>query len=191
MNLVDWTRTVEPASSPVTVAEAKLHCRVDIDNDDDAFEDIFIPAATRTVEEYLSAGLFTQTWQLAADDWADEIPLPRAKKLQSITAVQYYAADGTLTTLSTSIYGTLTTGEPAVLVRKPNQAFPSLQSDRRARVLVTYVVGWSDVAAVPAWAKTAILEIVRLRYSGQQAWNGDIEAMLAPHRVWLKPVACA
>ena len=43
--------TVAPVIEPVTLAEAKAQCRVDIDADDDFIEDILIPAARDYCEQ--------------------------------------------------------------------------------------------------------------------------------------------
>lgn len=193
--IVDWTRTADPATQPVTRTEAKLQCKVDVTADDALFDDAII-AATNWIEEYLSRALFTQTWKVVADDWFEELWLPRAAPLQSVTTLQYYAADGTLTTLATSYYDTLTTGEPASIVRKPNQSWPTLQSDRRGRVIATYVCGWADVANIPKAIKLATLLLVEHFYvnrgpvvtgttSSELAFS--VEALLAPYRVWPKP----
>lgn len=192
--IVDWTRTVEPASQPVTRTEAKLHCKVDVTNDDALIDDAII-AATNSIEEYLSRALFTQTWKAVTDDWFEELWLPRAAPLQSVTSLQYYAADGTLTTLATSYYDTLTTGEPASIVRKPNQSWPVLQSDRRARVIATYVCGWSTVAEIPKAIKQATLLMVEHYYVNRGPAIVDnlaaVETLLAPYRVWPRPIKVA
>lgn len=193
--MIDWIRTAEPATEPVTRTEAKLHCKVDVSADDALIDDA-IAAARNWIEEYLSRALFTQTWTAVEDDWFEEMWLPRAAPLQSVTTLQYYAADGTLTTLSSSVYDTLTTGEPASIVRKPNQVWPALQSDRRARVIATYICGWDDVADIPKAIKQATLLLVDHFYnnrgpvvtgtiSSELAFS--VEALLASYRVWPKP----
>lgn len=57
-----------PASEPVTLAEAKAHARVDID-DDDALLTELITAARQWVEQNTGRCLITQTWRLALDAW--------------------------------------------------------------------------------------------------------------------------
>src|SRR5258706_6207580 len=55
-----------PAVEPFTLAEAKLHCRIDID-DDNANVDKWIKAARTKVEKDTGRALLTQTWDLFLD----------------------------------------------------------------------------------------------------------------------------
>lgn len=194
-----WTRTVDPASGnePVSRTEAKLHLRVDTTADDTLIDGLII-AAREHIERVTGRGLFTQTWKYTQDDWTDELWLPMAAPLQSVTSVKYYASDGTLTTLTaadTYIVDTVT--EPGRVIRKPDTAWPTLQSDRPARIEVTYVVGWSAVASMPQPLKQAALLLVGHWYANREAVGPDgvaavpiaADALLGPYRVfWREPV---
>lgn len=192
-----WTRTVDPASGnePVTRAEAKAHLKVDHTADDTLIDNLIV-AARDLIEEYTSRGLFTQTWKLMLDDWPEELWLPRAGVLQSITSVKYYNTSGTLTTLATTVYDNDTTAEPARIVRKPDQSWPALQGDRRGRIEVIYVVGWSAVSGIPQAIKQAALLIIGHWYLHREAVNVSnivnvmpfaADALLSPYRIWWRP----
>ena len=86
------TLTFPPAGEPLTLAEAKLHLRVDL-NDDDALIAALISAAREQVEFLTGQRLITQTWalELAADErGALEGLLP----IQSVTSASPYTLDG-------------------------------------------------------------------------------------------------
>ena len=57
------TLATEPTAEPVTLAEAKTHCRVDT-SDDDTYITTLIKAARLYTEEATNRALITQTW-----DW--------------------------------------------------------------------------------------------------------------------------
>src|SRR5205085_9392559 len=120
---VHWTRTVEPAIEPLTLAAARLQVRAD-DVADDAAIDQHRLAARFAFENYANRGVMTQTWKHELSDWLTEIWLPMAAPLQSVTSVQYYAADGTLTTLASSSYTVATTSEPGRIALAPNCSWP-------------------------------------------------------------------
>ena len=61
-----------PATEPVTVAEAKAHARIDID-DDDAMVAALITAARQWVEDTTGRCLITQQWKLTLDNWPASI----------------------------------------------------------------------------------------------------------------------
>lgn len=60
------TLTSAPASYPVSLAEAKLHVRVDLNAEDDYITGL-IAAATQTCESHIGQALVTQTWRMALD----------------------------------------------------------------------------------------------------------------------------
>lgn len=141
-------QTVAPTLEPIEIADALDHLRIS-----DAAN---YPAAERAIrqarswaERYLQRGLLTQTWKYAQDVWSDEIQLPMAAPLQSVTQVQYYDASGVLSTLSSSVYIVDTLSEPGRLHRAPGQSWPTLQTGRALAVEVTYVVGWSGIDKIP------------------------------------------
>src|SRR5215471_7842608 len=192
-----WTRTVEPTLEPITLAEAKQHARIVQDNDDATLVR-YIQAAREAAEEYLGRGLYTQTWKLTLDFFPsdDQIFLPRAAPLQSVSSVKYYDNNGALQTLSTSIYDVDTVSRPGRITRAANQVWPSTQADRNlGRVEILYVVGWTTTAAIPERIKQGIRMYVtyldadrsgfepqndKARQAAEACWSDRIE--------WVDPV---
>lgn len=193
---VAWTRTVEPAAGnePVTLAEAKAQVRQTLTTDDTYLGTLII-AARNVAEEYLSRGLYTQTWMLAQDRWSNELWLPRAAPLQSVTSVKYYDDAGTLQTLGTSTYLVDTISEPGRIVRAPLQIWPVLQASRPNAVEVQYVVGWTAVASIPQAIKLGMQLLIGHWYAHREAVSEAaaavlpfaVETLWAPYRLWWRP----
>jgi uncharacterized phiE125 gp8 family phage protein len=161
----EWTIVTEPAIEPLTLAQAKAQCRVEVTDENDLFSS-YIMAARQAAEERLGRGLLTQTWKLVLPTFAEVIWLPMAAPLASVTTVKYYDGSGVLTTLASTYYTVNTTSRPGSICRAPAQSWPSVQSDRLSgAVEITYVVGWTAAALVPE----RILQGCRLYVAAQHA----------------------
>lgn len=197
-----WTSTptAEPLQEPLTLDEAKLHCSIGQD-DDNALIDAFIRSAREAAESFLSRGLFTQTRVVTYSAFADEMWLPFAAPLQNdanadpstAPVVQYYDANDTLQTLSSTVYTVDATCEPGRILRAPNQAWPSVSPDRAMPVVITYVCGWSDLALIPERIKLGMrlhiaasdADRVNPNYAAAEAqWEG------AGRVYWREPELC-
>lgn len=84
--------TTGPASEPITLAQAKLHLRVD-GAGDDALITALIVAAREQAEFLLGQRLVTQTWQLQLQA-GECVSLEGFLPIQSITATSSYELDG-------------------------------------------------------------------------------------------------
>lgn len=151
----EWTLVTGPVQEPISIAEAKGQARISHSTEDGVLFG-FIKAAREAGELYMGRGFFTQTWKYTQDDFADVMSLPMAAPLQSVTSVQYYDGDGVLQALSASAYLVDTTSRPGRILRAPETCWPSVQCDRPGGVIVTYVVGWSTLAAIPERIKHGI-----------------------------------
>lgn len=151
-----WALVTGPTQEPITLAEAKAQARITDDHSNSLLL-AFIKTAREEAERLMGRGLYTQTWKLTLDWWPTVIPLPMAGPLQSVTHVKYYDADGVQQTLATSYYDTDTLSLPGRVVLKPEQSWPTLQSDRRnGRIEIQYVVGSSTIADIPETWKQGI-----------------------------------
>jgi uncharacterized phiE125 gp8 family phage protein len=137
-----------PELEPITEAAAVEHLNLPSFVDAAKVSEA-IRGARMLAEKYMGRGLLTQTWKYAQDVFTDEIRLPMAAPLQSVTSVKYYNTSGTLTTLASSAYLVDTLSEPGRIYLAPSQVWPSLQSDRPLAVEITYVVGWTDAGLIP------------------------------------------
>lgn len=186
-----WKRLTDAILEPVTTAEAKVHLRV-TDSTDDTLIARAITAARQAIEDYLHFGLLTQTWKYVQDVFTDEIRLPMAGTLQSVT-VQYYDAAGAIQTLATSVYLVDTMSEPGRITLAPNQVWPTTQAGRAHAVVVTYVVGATEAADVRADIIDALLMSVGDFYEHREntvlgttatVLPTGAESKLAPLRIW-------
>src|SRR5574343_985939 len=97
-------------TTPVTLAEAKLHCRVD-GTDEDALITSLITAATETAEQQLAGRvLMQQTWELTLDAFPGVFELTRVP-VQSITSLKYYDTAGVQQTMAGADYTLDTTDD--------------------------------------------------------------------------------
>jgi uncharacterized phiE125 gp8 family phage protein len=146
--------TSAPAAEPLTRAQAKLHLKVDVTDDDDLI-DALIQAAREWTENYCRRSLVRRTLKLYLDCWPEEIRLPRGP-VSSVSSVTYTDANGNATTLSASQYQVDLNATPPRIVRAPNVAWPVLQPGVIAGVQVTYLAGYDpDSAARPIMRPTS------------------------------------
>lgn len=161
-----------PSGQPVTLDEIKLHCRIDLPDDDSLLQSI-AAAAMRYVQTESGRQLLTATYLVPVEAWfAGTLKLPKPP-LQSVTTVNYYDPGGTLTTLDPTKYLVRT---PLLLAgsieRAPFQYFPALQADRNYCVEITFVAGYGAPAQVPDTLKRAILLAVDWLYENR----GEVSA---------------
>lgn len=187
-------KLVTPAATyPVTLAEVKLHCRVDV-SDDDALLNTFIAAATTFVEQYTGRALVTQTWELYLDAFSDAILIPRGP-LQSVVSVKYYDESEVLQTLDATNYQVDDVNDPSWIVRASDVTYPTV-AEGVNNVIVRFTAGY---ASVPEPIRAAILLLVAQWYDERSSIpsirlsSGDtgiptlpftVEALLANYRAF-------
>jgi uncharacterized phiE125 gp8 family phage protein len=97
----------EPAVEPVTLAEAKAHCRVDSTADDSLISS-YIKAAREWVSAYMDETLVHTRYVMKLDSFPTEIELPRPPMATSDTAtavtITYTLENQTTATLATNQY---------------------------------------------------------------------------------------
>lgn len=158
----------QPATEPVSLAEAKAHLRVD-GSDEDALIAQLIMTARQTVELEARRALITQTLDLRLASWPGsclELPMP---PLQSVTSITYTDYTGATGTVSTGDFVTYTGIEPGRIVLKPDKGWPGVSLMPGPSLVVRYVAGYGSAAAVPAHLKQAILLLVGHFYENREA----------------------
>jgi len=188
------TYAVAPSTYPVTLAEAKLHCRVDSDlTADDSLLSGLIAAATEMAQRHTQRQFVTAQLVMTFDrfpgrifdhfrgsieavnregyDWGNfvdrsSIRLSRPP-VQSVQSIVYLDQSGTLVTLPTSVYELDNTREPARVGLKPSQFWPSTARSLSA-VKVNYTAGYGAATAVPQAIKQAILLLVGSWYENRE-----------------------
>lgn len=166
------TRQTAPAVEPVTVTEAKAHCRVDT-SDDDAYIGTLITAARQWAEEYLDRSLIHQQWTVRLDRFPYEIDLPRppiaTAGTTTVVSLTYTLGDESTATLSETAYRVDRSSTPAVVRQLRAGSWPANLDDYNA-VTVTYWAGYGATgASVPAAIRHAILMLVSHWYETRSA----------------------
>lgn len=156
--------TVAPTVEPVTLAEAKLHLRVDV-ADDDALITRLISAAREQCEQELDRAVAPQTVQLLLDAFpAGAILLPKGP-VTAITSVQYVDTAGATQTIGSSNYALDDAQVDAWLLPAYGYDWPATRDEANA-VRVTYTAGW---ATCPAAVRQWILLAVGTMYASREA----------------------
>lgn len=163
------TLVTPPAAEPVSLAEAKQHCRVDT-ADDDALIAALIVAARQYVEAVTWRQLITATYDLALDGFprGPVIELPRPP-LQSVTSVTYTDAAGVSAVLAPSDYLVDTTAFVGRLVLGAGRSWPAFTPRPVNAVVVRFTAGYGGAAAVPQAITQAILLLVGHYYEHREA----------------------
>jgi uncharacterized phiE125 gp8 family phage protein len=188
------------AGAVVSLAEAKAHCRVDID-DDDALIEAYIAAAVQALDGrdgWLGRALGVQSWEYRlpcfpegpAAIWP---PLP---PLIAVASLTYFDAAGDLQTLDPSAYevgGIDCLGKGWIV---PVATWPAT-ARRMAAVAVSFSCGYEPAGSppastVPAPIRLAVLRQVATAYDERATVTDDTvrrlpggyEALLAPYKVW-------
>ena len=167
---------VEPAVEPVSLAEAKLQCRVDVSTDDSLIQAL-ITAARRQAELILGRALCSQTWDLYLDavPGSDELELPWPP-LQSVTYVKYTPlSTGAAATVSSASYTVDAVSVPGRLVLNSGYAWPSDTLVVVNGFNVRFVAGYGAAAAVPQEIRQAVLLLVGYWYDNRDA-IGEVPA---------------
>jgi uncharacterized phiE125 gp8 family phage protein len=154
-----------PASEPVTLAEAKVHLRLEHALDDSTVTSNIV-AARDQVEQFTWRQLVKQTWELVLDGfpacgWVD-LPKGHLYKTSPIISVKYLDPDRVLQTLADTEYEADAVSVPGKLRLADGKSWPSTRDTWNA-VRIQYQVGW-DVADVPALLKAAVLVAVAEMY---------------------------
>lgn len=178
-------------AGPVSLADAKLHLRVD-GNAEDALITMMIDAATLEAEHIMGRAILPQKWQLTLDAFADALVLNRPP-VTAVDSVKYVHADtGVLTTLDVSSYQLANASDyVARLTPAYGLTWPSTRAQPEA-VQVVFTCGYADASKVPAPIKAWIKLRLGALYLHREAWtagskierNEHVDFMLDGYRTW-------
>lgn len=167
-----------PASEPVTLAEAKLHLRVD-STADDALITSLIVAARESAEHATGRAFLPQTWELALDEFEDEILLNKSP-LISITSITYVDEDGATQTLTTDDYQLDSHSEPARITPAYDTCWPTTRAQKNA-VLIRFQAGYADADSVPSQVKSWMLLRIGMLYENRESVQAGVPLIELPH----------
>lgn len=160
-------RTANPAAEPVSLAEAKLHLRVD-HSADDALIAVLITAAREQAEHRTQRSLIDQQWTLTLDAFPDAIRL-RMGRVTAISEVRYVDTAGAAQVMNPAGYQLDNASEIANwLFPAAGYAWPDTLDQPNA-VAVVYRAGAASATDVPAAVKQWILLLIGQWYAGREA----------------------
>jgi uncharacterized phiE125 gp8 family phage protein len=160
-----------PTTEPISLADAKAQCRVDI-TEDDGYLDNLIAVARRVCEEWSSPRLamLSQTWLYLADQFpsSDTIELEVAP-LQSVTSIKYTDEDGVTTTFASTNYVVDTYSRPGRIRLKSSAAWPAVTLREVNGLVIEFVAGYGNTAtAVPEHIRHAVRLLVEHWYENRE-----------------------
>ena len=191
-----------PATTPVSLDEAKAHLRV-IDDDDDMAIAGYIEAATKATEAFLGRALIDQTWELVLDRFpigvcGYQIKIPKPP-LIGVVDISYDDANGVAQSISPADYFVDNVSEPGWVVPASSDLSWPTTINAINSVRIQFRAGYLDNnspqgAAVPGDIKSAILLTIGNFYEQREGqvvgtvvyqlpWG--VEQLLRQHRVLL------
>lgn len=184
-----------PAEEPVSLAEAKLHLRVDI-ADDDALITALISAARQAAETITGRQIVTARWKMILDSFPGPslIGVPAGQSfslpghaillskcpVQSVVSVQYLDMAGTLQTLASNTYTADLACEPARVTPVFGQIWP-VTLPQIGAVTVTFDAGYGAASAIPegikSWIKLRVGSLYAHREEVAFVTRGRVESL--------------
>lgn len=163
-------RVTEPVVEPVTIAEAKVHLRIDAGfTDDDGYLQSLITASRYYVENYVDRTLLRTQLRMKLDLFpAWDLPLPRPPLMADPVVIQYVPSDAAGVATFTN-FRTDRDATPGVLRPQWNGTWPSCRGAEND-VTISWWAGYGTTGAdVPVPARHAMLLILSHWYRNREA----------------------
>lgn len=159
-----------PAGEPISLAEAKLHLRVDFD-DDDSLIQVLISAACQAAETLTNRQLITARWRMVLDSFpgpslmgvpagqtftlpGHAVLLPKSP-VASVVEIRYLDMAGAWQVMPAANYTVDSVCEPARITPVFGQIWP-IAMPQIGAVSVIFDAGYGNASAVPEGIKTWI-----------------------------------
>lgn len=186
---------------PVSLDEARLHLKVDIDDDDELIVNQIVAARTY-LEEICGRAFMSQTFDYSIDgEWPWVLNFERGTHervieiqkapLASVTSVTYVDSAGVTQTLAADQYVVDGAGSIGRIYPAYGVYWPSVRCQNRA-ITVRFVAGYGASDAVPQALKQALLLLVSHWFVNREPVTTGIaptlpmtiDALIAPYRVF-------
>lgn len=154
---------------PITVEEARLHLRIDHEDEDTAITE-WIATARKHCEDVSRRAFVTRTLTGEMDVWPNdnviELPYP---PLIAVASITYTDEDGNALEFSASNYLVDVHREPGRIVLRRSASWPSVTLREVGAILIEWTAGYGEAADVPAEYKAAIKLVVGDLYENREA----------------------
>lgn len=161
------TLKTPPSTEPVSLKEAKNHCRVDDDiTNDDSLIRSMIVAARQAAETFTRRQLISATYELRFDGFPFQINPPRPP-LISVTSIKYQDTDDQEQTVDAGDYQVDIHSTVGRIRPKQDKSWPATYTEMNA-VTIEYVAGYGARDDVPEQIIAAILLIVGHLYEHRE-----------------------
>lgn len=185
-----------PTEEPITLAEAKLQCRVESSvTEDDALITSLIVAARSECEHLIGRALVTQVWERVIDAFPQaeiELGMPPVQSINQITYVDTAGATQTLVGGSYYVLDNVSDLE-AFALPAVGYTWPATLDTANA-VRVRFTAGYGAASAVPdaikAWLKIRVATLYKFReqliagVSVADLPRGYVDALLDRYRIY-------
>lgn len=179
-------------SYPVSLADMKLHLKIETaETDDNTLISTLISAATTYCEEFQHRSYITQTRYQYYDAFPSFFSVPYPP-LISVATIVYISTAGVETELDPGQYRVDTSNQPGRITEAYNCTWPATRDITNA-VVLTYSAGYGAAADVPDTVKAAIKLLVAHWYEHREAVSdisGQTSAQVLPMAVesllWLE-----
>lgn len=150
--MAETVLTAPPQVEPISLAEARLHLRIDDDNTaDDALIQVLIQAAREQAEHETGRRLITQTREITLDAFPESGESIRLHadcvKAQSIESITYLNTSGAWLTFSSANYGLDPHSLPGYIFRAAAANWPTDVADSANAVRIKVVCGYGNAAS--------------------------------------------
>ena len=136
-------RAAAPATTPITLVEAKAQMRVETSDDDTLITRLIAAAVAFTDGQgALGKAMITQTWRQWVGNNPSEVQLAMLPAA-SVTAVKYYDSDGTLQTATLADFEVFGTSTYKYIKPISGKSWPVAQT-RSDAVAIEYTTGYGD-----------------------------------------------
>ena len=170
-------RTVDPLGEPISVADAKIHMRIDHTSEDGLIAGL-IAAARDEVEAQTGLALIDQDWRLTTDGIAPSgiITLKR-HPVREVLSVTLFDADGAASLLDPSHYLLDCHARPAILCIEKRPAASSYANG----IEIDFKAGFGESGAdVPDGLKRAVLLLVAHWYEFRAGFGASDQPVSWP-----------
>lgn len=177
-------KIITPPSQVISTAEAKLHCRID-SSTEDASVVVWIEAARKVAQQYLSVAVGPQTLELAYDTFPDNgaaIQL-RYGPVQSISSVTYVDDDSITQTIDSANYSLDAYNGSGWIIPAVDYGWPTPIVAANA-VKVRYVTGDASLDEAVKMAILAMVCIQDQNRVGADLLSDGVRGMLDTVKVY-------